>query len=277
MAAAIRASRPESAGSIVKTLLRGCYFVLAASFFNVLQAEAQGGPPYFTNDPGTPGDRQWEINVGIIPLVAADRSTTRTPDLDLNYGVGDRIQLTFEIGWIRQVVAPMPAKYGLSQDEIGVKWRFYGSELDKAISIFPQVSINNPTDSVERGIVPPGASLTLPVEVTHHIGPVAVNGELGYVLVQSGANGWLAGVVAGHERRIRHRKSIIEVDAEFYATGDIGGGLTQETFEGGLRLAIHPPFVLLAMAGRSLHHSTGSFAGYVGLQFLLPPKPFDTP
>src|SRR5260370_41443413 len=98
MSAAIRASRPEPAASTMKTFLRGCYFVLAASFFSALQAHAQGGTPIFTHDPGTPGARQWEINAAIIPLVAADRSTTRTPDLDLNYGVGDRIQLTVASG-----------------------------------------------------------------------------------------------------------------------------------------------------------------------------------
>ena len=25
---------------------------------------AQGGPPYYTNDPGIPGNRNWEINFG---------------------------------------------------------------------------------------------------------------------------------------------------------------------------------------------------------------------
>ena len=41
----------------------------------------------------------------------------------------------------------------------------------------------------------------------------------------------------------------------------------------GLRLEIRAPFVLLAMAGHDVHHAEGSFAGYAGLQLLLPPKP----
>jgi hypothetical protein len=127
--------------------------------------EAQGGPPYYTNDPRTPGHLKWEINVGYMPFLSPAQSTTHTPDLDLNFGLGDRIQLTCEVAWLRLDLHPAPPKYGLSQDVLGVKWRFYdNAERGFAISVFPQASINNPTRSVERGLVPPGASLTLPVE-----------------------------------------------------------------------------------------------------------------
>src|SRR5581483_3160577 len=64
------------------------------------RAAAQGGPPYYTNDPITPGPSRWEINVGYIPLLATDQSTRRMPDVDINYGAGERIQLTLELGWL---------------------------------------------------------------------------------------------------------------------------------------------------------------------------------
>jgi hypothetical protein len=32
---------------------------------------AQGGPPYYTNDPGTPGNLNWEINLGYMPFSTA--------------------------------------------------------------------------------------------------------------------------------------------------------------------------------------------------------------
>jgi hypothetical protein len=101
---------------------------LAACLLGAIPLRAEGGPPYYTNDPGTPGDRQWEINTGFIPLLATDHSTTRMPDLDINFGLGSRIQLTFEVGWLRDQLASNPPKYGLSQDAFGVKWRFYGNE-----------------------------------------------------------------------------------------------------------------------------------------------------
>jgi hypothetical protein len=57
---------------------------------------AQGGPPFYTNDPGTPGNLNWEINLGYMPFFYSDRSVSHVPDVDLNFGVGDRIQLTYE-------------------------------------------------------------------------------------------------------------------------------------------------------------------------------------
>jgi hypothetical protein len=38
-----------------------------------LPALAQGGPPYYTNDPGTPGNLNWEINLGYMPRRGVDR------------------------------------------------------------------------------------------------------------------------------------------------------------------------------------------------------------
>jgi len=140
------------------------------------QARAQGEPPYYTNDPGTPGNRNWEINLGYMPFLFNGASTSHMPDVDINYGVGDRIQLTYENAWLRVRNGLDAAKYGLGQDQLGVKWRFYDNEkTGLEISLFPQLSINNPNHSVQRGITPPGASLIMPVEFSKKLGPIDVN------------------------------------------------------------------------------------------------------
>ncbi len=64
-------------------------------------ARAQGGPPYYTNDTSTPGNRNWEINLGYMPFLYATQSTSHLPDVDINYGIGDRFQLTYENAWLR--------------------------------------------------------------------------------------------------------------------------------------------------------------------------------
>ena len=239
--------------------------------------EAQGGPPYVTNDPATPGPLRWEINLGYIPLLSRGQSMTDMPDVDLNFGLGERIQLTFEFAWQRLNVQPAPAQYGLSQDELGVKWRFYDDDKrGLAVSVFPQVAFNNPAGSVEPEL---GASLTLPVQLSKRLGPISVNAELGYTLVHGAPNGWLVGVVAGHEKTIGHRKpKLLEFDFEFYGSGDVDGSVSRETIGGGVRYKLHPPVILLAMAGAGLQRTLPgqpSFVGYVGVQFLLPRRPFE--
>ena len=67
------------------------------------------------------------------------------------------------------------------------------------------------------------------VEISKHLGPVSVNGEFGYRVMHAGPNGWLVGVVAGHEKTIGHKKpKILEFDVEFYASGDVTGQVLLE-------------------------------------------------
>jgi hypothetical protein len=249
------------------------FFLFLACLLGCPAAFAQGGPPYYTNDPGTPGNHNWEINLGYMPFLYTAQSITHMPDVDINYGLGDRIQLTFENAWLRVVNPSSSPRYGLGQDQLGVKWRFYDNEESGfAISVFPQLSLNNPDNSVARGITPRSASLILPVEFSKKLGPVNLNWEVGYNYVHTGADGWLAGVVVGHDLTEN-----LEIDAEFYGLGTYHPSNGQQTIEGGLRYKIQPPFILLLMAGRSVQPSSNEqprFVGYFGMQFLLPPKPF---
>jgi hypothetical protein len=233
-------------------------------------ALAQGGPPYYTNDTATPGNRNWEINLGYMPFLYARQSTSHLPDLDINYGIGDRIQLTYENAWLRVGEGTHAATYGLGQDQFGMKFRFFNNEkTDFAIATFPQLSVNNPNHSVQRGITPPGASLIIPLEFTKKLRSINVNWEVGYNLVHLGPDGWIAGIVVGHDVSKR-----LQVDAELYGLGTFSLSNNQQTIGVGARYKLRPLFTLLLMAGRSAHHGQPFFVGYFGIQFLLPPKPF---
>jgi hypothetical protein len=111
------------------------------------------------------------------------------------------------------------------------------------------------------------------MEFTKKVGPVDVNWEVGFNNVWKGSNGWIAGLVVGHDLTKKW-----EIDAEIYNSGTYGHGSYQNTFDMGARYKIRPPFILLLMAGRSI---TGAspvqpyFVGYFGMQFLFPVKPFD--
>src|ERR1019366_8059094 len=141
-------------------------------------AFSQGGPPYYTNDTATPGNHLWEINIAYMPFFYTDSSLSHIPDVDINYGIGGHVQLTFESAWLRDHDSPAAPKYGLEQDQLGVKWTFYDDSHSRlAISVFPQLSINNPNHSVQRGLAPPGASFLLPVDLSKKLWRIHLNWE----------------------------------------------------------------------------------------------------
>lgn len=252
--------------------LRGLFFFFAL-FLMATSAFAQGGPPYYTNDPGTPGNMNWEINIGYMPFFYSNQSVSHTPDVDINFGVGDRIQLTYESAWLRVQNPGVATKFGMEQSNPGVKWRFYDAGEDGlAISVFPQLFLNNPNNAVRRGITSPNDSFLMPIEFKKKIGPVDLDYEIGYHFVPNGSDGWITGLVLGHDFNPK-----LELDAELYNLGTFHLSANQPTFDIGGRYKLHRPVILLFMAGRGLEPvgpKQSYFIGYFGIQFLLPPKSY---
>jgi len=255
--------------------------LLLALFVAATSAFAQGGPPYYTNDPGTPGHLNWEINLAYMPFFYGNQSVSHTPDVDINFGVGDRIQLTYENAWLRVQNPPFSVKsatqsatkFGLGQSNLGVKWRFYDAgESGLNISVFPQLFLNNPDDAVRRRITPASDAFLVPFEFSKKFGPVDVDYEIGYQFVHKGPDGWITGLVLGHDFT-----SKLEGDMELYAQGTFHPSESQPTIGLGARYKIHRPLILLFMAGRSLEPTRPNqsyFVGYFGIQLLLPPKSY---
>ena len=252
-----------------------CFFLnlLLLLLVSAPAAFAQGGPPFYTNDPGTPGNLNWEINIGYMPFFYSNQSISHVPDLDINFGVGDRIQLTYENAWLRVQNPGSPAKFGMGQSNPAVKWRFYDTgEGGLSISMFPQFFLNNPNDATHRGITPPSDTFLMPFEFSKKFGPIDVDYEVGYQLVHKGPNGWLTGLVIGHDLTPK-----LEVDMELYAQGTFHPSNSQPTIDFGARYKIHRPVILLLMAGRALEPTRPNqayFVGYFGIQLLLPPKSY---
>jgi hypothetical protein len=49
------------------------------------RAAADAGPPFITNDPGTPGNGNWEINIAAMQTAVPGESVRQLPQLDVNY------------------------------------------------------------------------------------------------------------------------------------------------------------------------------------------------
>jgi hypothetical protein len=185
--------------------------------------------------------------------------------------VGERIQLTYENAWLRVKNPSTPTEYGLGQSNPGVKWRFYDAgESGLSVSVFPQLFLNNPNHAVRRGITPASEAFLLPAEFSRKFGPVDVDYEIGYQFVHNGRDGWLTGIVIGHEFTAK-----LEGDVEVYNQGHFRLNENQPTIDFGARYKICPEMILLLMAGRSLEPASSNqsyFLGYFGMQFLLSSK-----
>jgi hypothetical protein len=258
-------------------------------------ARAQGGPPFITDDPGTPGNKQWEINLGWIGDHNPGHASYQLPNIDINYGWGDRVQLKYELPLAAATDQNNATRAALGESLLGVKWRPYehhragepssDENMDFSLGFYPQASINNPTSAVRRGVVKPGPQYYLPVEFTTKLGPVDFDGELGrWIGNRNAPSRWGRGLIAGHEFSER-----FELYAEIYDLQDvnrIGGAPRQRelTVDLGGRQTLDRAghLRLLFMGGRTIQavtrqNSEPDWIAYVGVQILLGPKTAGAP
>jgi hypothetical protein len=258
-------------------------------------AHAQGGPPFITDDPGTPGNHHWEINFGWVADHNPAHASYQTPDIDMNYGWGDRIQLKYELPMAVATDQNNTTRAGLGESLLGVKWRPYehhkagepksDENMDFSLGFYPQASINNPTSAVRRGIVENGPQYYLPMEATAKLGPINFNGEVGHWFGnQLVPSRWGRGLIAGHEFNDR-----FELYGEIYDLQDINqiGGTPKQrelTLDLGGRQTLDRAghIRLLFMGGRGIQavtrqNSEPNWIAYFGVQFLLGPKEAEVP
>jgi hypothetical protein len=245
-------------------VLRFCF--LALLFLAALPLTAQGGPPLLTDDPGTPGHNNWEINLGYTIDRQPGDNNYETPILDTNYGWGDRVQLKYEMPYIYNSAGGGPLISGPGNSKFGLKIRFLLDEkLDLNIGTYPQLEVNNTSNSVRRGLVYNGPLFLLPLEVTKKVGPVDVDLEVGHWFTQQKGY-WISGLAFGHQATRR-----LEVLGEVYSDSTPAGE-RDNTFDFGGRYRLNRNVLLIFMAGRSFSPpSTGQsqFIGYFGMQFQL--------
>jgi hypothetical protein len=305
-------------------------------------AHAQGGPPFRTDDPETPGNRHWEINFGFIGERNPAAGAYQVPDFDINYGLGDRLQLKYEIPIAIEETRAIPSTPttatqngqvigGLGESLLGIKWRFYehqrgsswttngfGTGLlgllghrqfaeptdpqdtspdasaepvsNLSVSTYPQLFLDNPTRAVPRGLVAPGPSFFLPIEVNGRIGLFRLDGEVGYNFGNRGLpQSWGRGLLVGHEftdNTAAYVELYDQQDANRVGPGHgVGQFVTgvpkqrQTTLGLGGTHALNKEksLNLLLMGGRSFQsisaiNSQPSWIAYVGLQVELAPK-----
>jgi hypothetical protein len=245
------------------------YHLILLSLLAVLgcglpSALAQGGPPMITDDPGTPGNGHWEINTAITTERRAGEHVTEMPLVDINYGIGDRLQLKYEAAWLR--LSDDTGRHdGMSNSLAGVKWRFYDAgEKAWSASVYPQIEFNNPgSHADERGLADHGTSFQLPFQVMKDFGVFEFNADFGLV-VHPGENAWFGGMVVGHDIA-----KGVELAVELH--WEWGGDFDENSLAAnvGARVDLSEKCTLLLSIGRELHNAReerASMIAYLGLQ-----------
>ena len=133
------------------------------------------------------------------------------------------------------------------------------------MSTYPQLEIRTSASSVRRGLIEQGGELRLPVEISRELGPVTINGEVGYQVVQREKDEVLYGLVVGGEINKR-----LELVGEIHGTAKRNFAGNELIFNVGGRFRMSKHYTLLFSTGRSLRRAVmgqPTLLAYVGCQF----------
>ncbi|MBI4774719.1 MAG: transporter [Deltaproteobacteria bacterium] len=247
------------------------FFITVCSIMIALASVASpalAGPPLITDDPGTPGDGNWEINFAFAMERRDSETRFEAPILDVNYGWGDHVQLKFEIPWIILHEEGDSTKNGIGNSSLGVKWRFLGEKTDGfSVSFYPKLEFNTPgSSSDDRGLVDKGTSFAIPFQAAKGFGPVGLNLDLGYAFIEHNRNEWLCGLALSYE-----------ISDRFKLVGELAGNALSDFNEHelvtnlGAVWQVSKHLALPMSVGRSIHDSEGDGAellSYIGVQLI---------
>jgi hypothetical protein len=220
-------------------------------------AMAVGGPPLVTDDPDTPGDGHWEINVATIMQRTQAGYLVATPDADINYGWGDNIQLKADLPYSDFQPVGASWRSGPGFANYGVKWRFVDEdEAGVSISTYPQYAHSLADRSIQNGIAPAGGQFFLPLEVSGKLGQFELDGEIGRNFVVG--HDCAEGVQCLAEVHVTRSEAYLQTAAN-----------TQTLLNLGLTWKLNESMSLLAAAGREFGTKTPDQIQslvYVGIQ-----------
>ena len=219
-----------------------------------------------TDDPGTPGNGKWENNFAITFNHRPDETNYQVPEIDLNYGVGDHIQLTLQTAPVLSKRGSHGLIGGIGGTETAVKWRF----LDEAtsgvdMSVFPRLIFNVEQSSVRRGLADNGTRFQIPFEMAKTIGRWHMDAEVGPRASTVGRSQWLDGIVCGF-----NLAKPTMLMAELHDESRMNFSRDVLTLNIGLHHEFTENYILIVSMGHELRSPDQPTAliGYFGMQFV---------
>jgi hypothetical protein len=232
-------------------------------FLVTTRAHGQGGPPLETDDPGTPGNGHWEVNVAVTLERTSGTTLYEAPLGDANYGLGERIQLKLEIPLLF-LHGTTDSRARLGNALVGVKWRFLqDSSSHLSVSTYPQLEIQNSLLVPDNSENDPGA-LLIPAELVLASGIIGVNAEAGYRIVHGEKDELMYGLALGYQA-----SGTLELLTECNGRSDRTWESSELLCQVGTRDRIGDHFSLLAALGTGVAGDPAErprFHMYLGLQ-----------
>ena len=219
-----------------------------------------------TDDPGTPGNGKWENNFAITFEHRSGETDYELPEIDLNFGVGEHIQLTLQTAPVLLKRSGRGLIGGLGGTEAAVKWRFFDQALSGFdVSMFPRVIFNIGQSSVRRGLAEDGTRFQLPFEIAKTLGRWHVDAEFGPRASTVGRSEWLYGIVCGFD--VAKPTMLM---AELHDESRMNFSRDVLTLNVGLRHEFTETYVLIVSLGHELRSTDQPRAliGYFGMQFV---------
>jgi hypothetical protein len=225
-----------------------------------------GGPPLLTDDPDTPGPNHWEINTAVTSERFGPDWIYATPLLDINYGVGEHIQLKYQVQ--ANILQPDNGgvRAGMGNSLAGVKWRF----LDQTnwswleVSTYPQLEFIYPGSSPRRGLADSGDNVLLPIEIEHQWKHVTVYAEGGYLRNEHRSSESIYGLAGEYDFT-----EAFGLMGEFYGGSDRAFQNNGLSFNLGFRRSLIEHVALIGSAGRGVYgpaERSPAFQSYLALQ-----------
>lgn len=226
---------------------------------------AQGGPPMVTDDPGTPGDGHWEINIASLLAVTSEGDLINAPYIDANYGWGDHVQLKAETGYAVSALRNDQGSSGMGVLLLGVKYRFFDEETaGVSVSTYPQIQFRPIYASKDPNLAQGASQSFLPIEFSKTVGDWTINPEIGYLESSDVFSAVAYGIVLAYEDA-KPWEPLFEI----HANTRMDGTGTQTLINFGFRYAMEKGVSLIGASGYTVTHTSDADAewdSYLGFQ-----------
>jgi hypothetical protein len=229
-----------------------------------------GSPPMVIDDTDTPGPGEWEVNIVFAGDLSTDSDTYESPLVDINYGVGETVQLKYEVpyAFTRNVLVNEAGNKetvrarGVADSTVGVKYRFYDNdETNLSLAVYPQIEFRSPgARSTENGGVADGATTwILPLQLTKDFAHASITANAG---VEKSTDDRHASLSAGFGAGTRLTNTLA-ILGEVVGKNLGSAGERRILLDVGLRTKISEKQAFVSALGLDLHAGDGQRHHYI--------------